>query len=375
MSGSSWRLFLIEGPEKTFRALGFGPAYCGSLTSGKQSPEPTSVEGVQKGEIIWAESSDLKTLESLIDFQIPEGHDLHILTTTVPELHQQMCLRERRAIYIPKSALPKDYARLDAFLNLLSEDRAQCDAHRRRIIQENCADERTCIRKLRPLIQSAEGLKFAEEIFAGRPDYLSLLERARGKAKLLLHVCCGPDAGGVIRQLKSEFDLSCFWYDPNIQPKAEYDRRLEAFQKVASIEGIPAIIGSYDVDEFFERIRGLEHTPEQGAKCSQCYDMRLEHSAIEAAHGNFEAYATTLAISPHKVQEKLIKFGKLNEKRLGVPYYHRNFMKEDGFKNSVTYSREHGIYRQDYCGCLFSLHEGGPEAQKMARELQIYPNS
>src|SRR5690606_30938123 len=118
--------------------------------------------------------------------------------------------------------------------------------------------------------------------------------------------------------------------------------------KVASIESVPAIIGSYDVDEFFERIRGLEHTPEQGAKCSQCYDMRLERSAIETARGNFEAYATTLAISPHKVQEKLIKFGKLNEKRFRVPYYHRNFMKEDGFKNSVAYSHDHGIYRQDY---------------------------
>ena len=183
------------------------------------------------------------------------------------------------------------------------------------------------------------------------------------REKLLLHVCCGPDAAGVIEQLQKNFEVTAFWYDPNIQPQEEHDLRLHAFEKVCELLETPYIVGEYDADRFLTTIKGLEHTPEQGAKCSLCYDMRLERAALEAKTQSSEYYATTLAISPHKVQEKLIKFGQLMEKRFGVPYYHENFMKSDGFKHSVDFTREHSIYRQDYCGCWFSLHEGGPAAQ------------
>jgi len=189
--------------------------------------------------------------------------------------------------------------------------------------------------------------------------------------RMLLHVCCGPDAAGVIGQLKRDFDLECFWYDPNIQPREEHDKRLEAFLKVAELESVPAIVGEYDVDRFVERVRGLEATPEQGAKCSLCYDLRLERAALEAKRRGVDLYATTLAISPHKVQEKLVRFGALNESRGGVPYYHRNFMRDDGFKDSVVYTETHGIYRQDYCGCYYSLHEGGPDARALAGEWSL----
>jgi len=191
------------------------------------------------------------------------------------------------------------------------------------------------------------------------------------KKRLLLHVCCGPDAGGVIEQLKDEYELTCFWYDPNIQPRSEHDKRLETFLKVCEIEKVPVIVGEYDVENFYDRIEGLEHTPEKGAKCSHCYDMRLERSAIEARNGEFDLYSTTLAISPHKVQEKLKAFGKLNEKKYGVPYLAKNFLKADGFKDSVAYTKEHQIYRQDYCGCYFSLAEGGPQAQESAKQLGL----
>lgn len=194
----------------------------------------------------------------------------------------------------------------------------------------------------------------------------SLYEKAHEKPKLLLHICCGPDAAGVIGQLKRDFDVTCFWYDPNIQPRAEYDLRLEAFKKVAEIENVPFIEGEYDVNFFLERIKGFESSPETGAKCSICYDLRLDRSAAEAKKLGFDTYATTLAISPHKVQQKLIKFGELNEKRYGVPYYHKNFMQDEGFKKSVEYTRDYNIYRQDYCGCWFSLHEGGTKAKEMA---------
>lgn len=191
------------------------------------------------------------------------------------------------------------------------------------------------------------------------------------RKSLLVHVCCGPDAGGVLQQLKPDYDLTAFWYDPNIQPKAEHDLRLEAFLKVCEIEGVRAVVGEYDVDNFLGRIGGFEHTPEQGAKCSICYDLRLERAAVEAKTQGCDRYTTTLAISPHKVQTKLASFGGLYAQKYGVPYLAKNFMKEDGFKDSVEYTREHDIYRQDYCGCWFSLYEGGPRAQGQAALLEL----
>lgn len=195
--------------------------------------------------------------------------------------------------------------------------------------------------------------------------------KATRRKRLLLHVCCGPDAAGVIAQLKRDYDVVGFWYDPNIQPREEYDRRLEAFRQVARIENIPCLEGEYDVERFLESIAGLEATPEQGAKCSRCYDLRLERAAVEAKAQDCDLYTTTLAISPHKVQRKLADFGALNEQKYGVPYLARNFVKHEGFNDSVAYSNAHGIYRQDYCGCWFSMYEGGPHARHAAERLGL----
>lgn len=203
------------------------------------------------------------------------------------------------------------------------------------------------------------------------PEVQKIVFEQDRKKKLLLHVCCGPDAAGVVEQLKDEFDLTCFWYDPNIQPKAEYDLRLDAFLKVTRILDIPTVVGEYDVEKFLDKIEGLEASPEQGAKCTLCYDMRLERSAVEAKKLNCDLFSTTLAISPHKVQEKLKLLGTKLGKKTGVPYLARNFMKEDGFKDSVSFTEEHNIYRQDYCGCWFSLHEGGPQARQLANNLGL----
>lgn len=217
---------------------------------------------------------------------------------------------------------------------------------------------------------------------ASAPNSFALLDPGQAaewheltrRKSLLVHVCCGPDAGGVLRQLQPDYDLTAFWYDPNIQPKAEHDLRLEAFLKVCEIEGVRAVVGEYDVENFLGRIGGFEHTPEQGAKCSICYDLRLERAAVEAKAQGCDRYTTTLAISPHKVQTKLASFGGLYAQKHGVPYLARNFMKEDGFKDSVEYTREHDIYRQDYCGCWFSLYEGGARAQGQATLLGLGAN-
>jgi predicted adenine nucleotide alpha hydrolase (AANH) superfamily ATPase len=203
------------------------------------------------------------------------------------------------------------------------------------------------------------------------PRFAKVWHERNRRKKMLVHVCCGPDAVGVIRQLKADYDLVAFWYDPNIQPRDEYDRRLEAFRLAAESEGVPAVIGEYDVDEFFSRIRGLEWTPEQGAKCTQCYDMRLERAALEATAQGCDAFTTTLAISPHKVQQKLEKLGIKHSNKTGIPYLARNFMKEDGFKTATEVSDELGLYRQDYCGCLYSMYEGGPRARATADQLGL----
>ncbi len=204
------------------------------------------------------------------------------------------------------------------------------------------------------------------------PEKLALWNRPPPRKKILLHVCCGPDAAGVIGQLKEDFEVLSFWYDPNIQPRAEYLKRLDAFKEVSKLLETPYIEGEYDVDNFFTQIQGLEASPEQGAKCSVCYDMRLERSAVEAKKQGCDYFTTTLAISPHKVQEKLKNFGELSGNRHGIAYLAKNFMKHEAFKESVQFTEENRIYRQDYCGCYFSLHEGGAQAQQMAQDLGFH---
>ncbi|NCN27401.1 epoxyqueuosine reductase QueH [bacterium] len=229
----------------------------------------------------------------------------------------------------------------------------------------------TKVADLTPYLGNKVGL---EHIDITHKEVANVYQELHRKKKMLVHICCGPDAAGVINQLKDDYELLCFWYDPNIQPKEEYDLRLEAFETVAKKENIPYIVGEYDVDNFFEKIKGLEYTPEQGAKCTKCYDMRLERSALEAQKQNCDLFTSSLAISPHKVQQKLKTFGELHGETFNVPYYARNFMKDQGFKSSVEYSKIYNIYRQDYCGCYYSLHEGGVKAKQMAKDLGYEPN-
>jgi len=309
----------------------------------------------------------LKTLEILL----PRPHAVHVLAApAMPKSGEELSLGGKKLLVISTSSGLRDYIFLEKFFSDAPLESLSVRA-------ENCRRIASFSdRLLEDSLRRSGDLKIFREALSTAPErYARILEKSRKPQKLLLHVCCGPDAAGVVQQLKSEFDLTCFWYDPNIQPRQEHDKRLAAFVKVMEIEKVPYVVGEYDVTNFLDRIKGLEHTPEQGAKCSKCYDMRLERAALEARDTNFDLYATTLAISPHKVQQKLVAFGELNEKRYGVPYFHRNFMKDDGFVDATTYTREHGIFRQDYCGCWFSLHEGGPAAQWLGSELGLKPDS
>lgn len=315
----------------------------------------------------------LKTFESLyleIEERIPPQQEIYFLGSDQDWLRgKEFGLEKRPCVFLPAEAAPTE----------LKNAWTQCENRLQRKLEELKEDypeipwsSNLEAAKHITILQRASLRKFYD---LGNVQVAEWMNEVLRKKKMLLHVCCGPDAAGVIHQLKEKYDLTCFWYDPNIQPKQEHDKRLDAFVKVAEIEKVPYIIGEYDLDSFYKSIQGLEATPEQGAKCSKCYDMRLERAAVEARNKGFDFYATTLAISPHKVQKKLIAFGELNEARYGVPYYHRNFMKSDGFKRSLELTEEYQIYRQDYCGCYFSLHEGGTAAQWLAQKSEITPET
>jgi epoxyqueuosine reductase len=339
-----------------------------------QNAGPWSPESFAAGDFFWIppttrSTSPAELLETLA-WALPPTHQVHVFASPDESLRDsEHAIGGKKLLTISRESGLRDYVDVAEFLRAtsFSEETAT------KLLSSQIA--RLGDRVLESRLRKVSERPALVEAALPPERFQRLWEKSRQRQKLLLHVCCGPDAAGVVRQLKSEFELSCFWYDPNIQPKQEYDKRLAAFVKVMELEGIPYTVGDYDVDAFLNKIKGLEHTPEQGAKCSKCYDMRLERSALEAQRGNFDLYATTLAISPHKVQQKLVAFGELNEKRYEVPYFHRNFMKDDGFSDSVEYTRAHGIFRQDYCGCWFSLYEGGSAAKWLAQSLGLGPES
>ena len=184
------------------------------------------------------------------------------------------------------------------------------------------------------------------------------------KPKILVHVCCGPDVTMPIIQLRDEYDIVCFWYDPNIQPKSEYDKRYEAFVKVCEIENIPYIKWAYDVGNFFTRIKWVEHTPERWEKCTYCYDMRMMVSAKLAHRLKIPLYTSSLNTSPKKDLEKLFKMGHQYAEKNGIEFLDIPFRKHGGFAKSVEYTTEHDIYRQNYCGCIYSIREWGDSDMK-----------
>ncbi len=225
--------------------------------------------------------------------------------------------------------------------------------------------------EIRQIIPEYTTLKY---LFEGNPKYIipglskrisqyilenRLYRPVDVKPKVLVHICCWPDAVMPILDLQDEYEVICFWYDPNIQPKEEHDKRYEAFVRVCELENIPYIKGAYDVKHFFRRIRGFEDTPEKGEKCTNCYDMRMYVAAKIAKKLNILYYTSSLNTSPKKDLEKLFKIGHYYANRFWIEFLDIPFRKRGGFENSVVYTREHDIYRQNYCGCIYSLRDGG----------------
>lgn len=186
--------------------------------------------------------------------------------------------------------------------------------------------------------------------------------RAEGvRPKLLLHACCAPCSSYTLEYIASVFDITLFFYNPNISPLGEYDFR--ASELARFIKEHPACgdvkleICDYDCAPFLEIARGLEDVPEGGERCMKCYRLRLCATAKAAAAGGYDYFCTTLSISPHKNAEALNRFGGEFEKEYGVKYLFSDFKKKGGYARSIELSKEYGLYRQDYCGCAYSKAE------------------
>jgi len=191
-------------------------------------------------------------------------------------------------------------------------------------------------------------------------------ERLGKRPKLLLHVCCAPCSSYVLEAIAAHFDVTLYFYNPNISPAEEFKKRLDELKRFVGEAGhaVSFSVPAYDPSEFFSRVKGLEDLPERRERCRVCYELRLRKTALAAKDGGYDLFTTTLSISPHKNAEWLNEIGLSLEKEIGVPYLCSDFKKRGGYKRSIALSREYGLYRQNYCGCIFSK----AEAERRERE-------
>ena len=179
------------------------------------------------------------------------------------------------------------------------------------------------------------------------------------KPTLLLHSCCGPCSSYVLEYLTQHFEVQLFFFNPNIQPVEEYIKRLAAQKEVLekkNFSEVRLIEGDYNPDSFFEAVRGLENEPEGGKRCEVCIRQRMKKTAAEAKKLKTDYFATTLTVSPHKNAVYINKTGEKLESEFDISYLISDFKKKNGYKRSVELCRIHNIYRQNYCGCIFSLN-------------------
>ncbi|MHA1267299.1 MAG: epoxyqueuosine reductase QueH [Candidatus Helarchaeota archaeon] len=177
-------------------------------------------------------------------------------------------------------------------------------------------------------------------------------------SKLLLHVCCGPCATYSIMELQDEsYKVTFFFSNSNIHPKEEYEHRLDSLKNFAQKVKIPLIIDSYNPKEWFRRVKGYEHCAEGGDRCHICIESRLEKTAKYASTHGFDCFTTTLTISPHKNARLINDLGGKIAANYNISFVPKNFKKRNGFKKSVLLSKAHNLYRQNYCGCLFSMRK------------------
>ncbi len=189
-------------------------------------------------------------------------------------------------------------------------------------------------------------------------EELKKISASGERPRLLLHACCAPCSSYTLEYLSKFFDITLYFYNPNISPAEEYAYRArelaQLLDKMGLRDNVRLCVTDYNSDEFYKIVNGLEEEPEGGARCARCYRLRLESSARYAAEHGFDYFTTTLSISPYKNSRWLNEIGAELSDKYGVRYLFSDFKKKNGYKRSCELSEIYGLYRQDYCGCEFS---------------------
>lgn len=184
--------------------------------------------------------------------------------------------------------------------------------------------------------------------------------------KLLLHACCAPCSSYCLEYLSRYFEITVLYYNPNISPEEEFKKRAEEEKRLISEmpvkNPVTLVVDDYEPDEFFSAVKGLENAPEGGERCFVCYRLRLERAARYAKEHGFDYFCSTLSISPLKNAQKLNEIGTELSEIYKVPSLPNDFKKKGGYLRSIELSREHGLYRQNYCGCVFSKKNKNAES-------------
>ena len=181
--------------------------------------------------------------------------------------------------------------------------------------------------------------------------------------RILLHVCCAPDATVAFERLKEVGDVWGYFHNPNIHPRKEYLKRIDSFLKLVKKWHLNFVEAEYKPQDWFKAIKGFENEPEGGRRCEICIRYNLEKTAIKAKELGFDAFATSLTTSPHKDVKFINEVGKEIARKYGLKYIESTFRKKNGFLKSVEYSKKLGLYRQNYCGCIFSIRQ--PQVEKV----------
>ncbi len=185
-------------------------------------------------------------------------------------------------------------------------------------------------------------------------EFQKIVKNLTEKPKLLLHSCCAPCSSAVLQRVCEFFDVTVIYYNPNIFPRDEYEKRKSEQIKLCKLLHVCFLDCEYNEEEFLTSVLGLENEPEGGARCANCFYLRLNKTAQIAKQNNFGFFGTTLTISPHKNEQLINKIGKSLQEKYNINFLFADFKKQNGYLKSINFSKEYNLYRQNYCGCRFS---------------------
>ena len=197
-------------------------------------------------------------------------------------------------------------------------------------------------------------------------------KRGQKTPRVLLHSCCGPCSSAVLEYITQYFDVTLLWYNPNLYPKEEFDRRfktqVELIEKMGLADKVDILAEPWKSEDYYRRVKGLENEPEGGKRCAECFRLRLLETARLAKHYGYDYFCTTLTLSRHKDAVLINTIGEEIAKAVGVSWLPSDFKKRNGENRSIELSEQYGLYRQLYCGCEFSLRKREETAKALEKQ-------